>query len=331
MTVPRRTNPASGCMLTFFTRVFPLLFILLGGGMLVWGGWNMWRAWEAQSWPSVPGEVIHSDTRFSPPSSNSKSSGSFWPDVRYRYTVSGVVHEGDQVTASDYGGSLAHAREVSGRYRVGQRVEVHYEPGDPREALLEPGLALSSLLLPGVGLAFLTAGLFIWFIFARALKHQRNAPDGETGGAGPPPPPGRTETPATSWTTAGTAAPTQGQAPAATKPLYPRRFGQRPRWPSRQAQTQSNPQPYATGFTSSSGGRYADTTAPGTSPDPAAPAAGLTCPRCGAPTPRGRFRVWQILLAVVLFPEGLLALMLGRGPATCPQCGHQWQPKAQGK
>jgi len=47
---------------------------------------------------------------------------------------------------------------------------------------------------------------------------------------------------------------------------------------------------------------------------------GLTCPACGTPAQRGGFPLWAILVSIVFFPFGLLALLVGRKPSAC-HCG----------
>ncbi len=51
----------------------------------------------------------------------------------------------------------------------------------------------------------------------------------------------------------------------------------------------------------------------------------VTCPRCASPANRGGFRVWTIVVSILLFPFGLLALLAPRKPTICPRCGLVWQ------
>jgi hypothetical protein len=48
------------------------------------------------------------------------------------------------------------------------------------------------------------------------------------------------------------------------------------------------------------------------------------CPKCGEPTRRGQFAVWQFILVICFFPLGLLALLAGRQSSVCPRCGRSW-------
>ena len=51
----------------------------------------------------------------------------------------------------------------------------------------------------------------------------------------------------------------------------------------------------------------------------------LICPKCSAEALRGSFKVWQIVVAILFFPVGLLALLASRNPNKCPECGYTWQ------
>jgi hypothetical protein len=50
----------------------------------------------------------------------------------------------------------------------------------------------------------------------------------------------------------------------------------------------------------------------------------LSCPKCDALTRRGGRPAWQIVVAILLFPIGLLALLAGRKPTVCEKCGYRW-------
>ncbi len=52
----------------------------------------------------------------------------------------------------------------------------------------------------------------------------------------------------------------------------------------------------------------------------------LSCPKCSSATPTSGYPFWVIVVAICFFPVGLLALLVGRKPSTCPNCGYTWQP-----
>lgn len=47
----------------------------------------------------------------------------------------------------------------------------------------------------------------------------------------------------------------------------------------------------------------------------------ITCPKCQTTNKRRGFPAWVIILAILLFPFGLLFLLVGREPTKCCQCG----------
>lgn len=51
----------------------------------------------------------------------------------------------------------------------------------------------------------------------------------------------------------------------------------------------------------------------------------VTCPSCNKLTKQGGFRGWQILVAICLFPIGLIALLAEKEPTKCQYCKHTWQ------
>ena len=48
---------------------------------------------------------------------------------------------------------------------------------------------------------------------------------------------------------------------------------------------------------------------------------GVECPHCRGRTPRAGFPIWAIVVSILFFPWGLLALVLGRQPTQCKHCG----------
>ncbi|HEX7833660.1 MAG TPA: DUF2367 domain-containing protein [Thermoanaerobaculia bacterium] len=51
----------------------------------------------------------------------------------------------------------------------------------------------------------------------------------------------------------------------------------------------------------------------------------VTCPKCSTLASQGGFPGWAITVSICFFPVGLLALLGGRNPTQCPNCGHTWQ------
>lgn len=47
----------------------------------------------------------------------------------------------------------------------------------------------------------------------------------------------------------------------------------------------------------------------------------ISCSQCHKGIKRGGFPVWTIIVSIVLFPVGLLSLLVGRKVVACPFCG----------
>lgn len=50
-----------------------------------------------------------------------------------------------------------------------------------------------------------------------------------------------------------------------------------------------------------------------------------SCPKCNGITRKAGFPAWVVILCIILFPVGLLALLAGRKPTTCSNCSFTWQ------
>jgi len=51
----------------------------------------------------------------------------------------------------------------------------------------------------------------------------------------------------------------------------------------------------------------------------------VSCPKCNTLTRQGAFPSWAIIVSICFFPVGLLALLAGRTPTVCGNCGNSWQ------
>lgn len=51
----------------------------------------------------------------------------------------------------------------------------------------------------------------------------------------------------------------------------------------------------------------------------------VSCPKCSTLVKQGGFPAWQIIIAILFFPLGMLALLAGRKPTTCSNCGFRFQ------
>lgn len=103
------------------------------------------RARDSQKWPSVQGVLEHAwvETReyTQSVSHNQRFRVSYFPQVRYRYTVAGQTYEGGRINiGAQVGSSKRDAERILAPYPPGSTVEVFYDPAAPENAVLERGI-----------------------------------------------------------------------------------------------------------------------------------------------------------------------------------------------
>lgn len=159
-----------------FTRVFPLIFIVIGIGVAFFGIRGLVRANASVDWPACLGEVTASSVeRRSSAESKTRKSTTYHARIRYAYDVDGSTFSGSRVAYGDYGaGNRSHAERIVERYPEGKDVTVYYMPEDPEESLLEPGLKGQAWFLPGFGLAFVAIGTLLAVFVPRRMSQQEN-------------------------------------------------------------------------------------------------------------------------------------------------------------
>jgi hypothetical protein len=120
------------------------------------------RCWSAGAWPTVAGEVIHSDTedQESEEDGDGSTTTRYRAWVRYRYTVNGKAYVGRNVSRGfEWHWFAWTARRVANRYPEGKRVRVHYRAADPDDSTIESGVTFASILVLAAGIALIAWGL----------------------------------------------------------------------------------------------------------------------------------------------------------------------------
>ena len=158
----------------FFSRLFPLPFLLVGLVVLYLGSSNLFLGHASSSWPSAPGTIERSGLKARKSSTNSRTT--YAADVGYGFAVKGVVFAGNRVdfgSIGSYGSSdPSSAEDILTAYPPGRDVRVYYDPENPEESVLEPGITFYSCLAPLAGSAFLLVGL-LTAIFLPGLMRRR--------------------------------------------------------------------------------------------------------------------------------------------------------------
>jgi len=159
----------------FFSRIFPLIFIVVGASVAFFGIRGLIRAKASMKWPTTQGKVVASSVESHHSSnSNGGSSTTYHAEILYEFAVGDTTFNGNRVAYGDYGSSSpSHARRIVNRYPEGKSVTVHYMPGNPEECLLEPGMKMQSWFLPAFGLIFLTVGSLMAVFLPRLMRRQQ--------------------------------------------------------------------------------------------------------------------------------------------------------------
>lgn len=133
----RVTGRMSPRMRFFFSRIFPLPFIIAGALTLYFGCRNLQRAKESTTWPTAQGVVQRSSVEYH---RSDNGGGTYHAEVMYDFTANGTTFSGDRVAFGDYGSSNpSHARRIVNEYPKGRNVTVHYTQENPEVCVLSPG------------------------------------------------------------------------------------------------------------------------------------------------------------------------------------------------
>jgi len=171
---------APPAMAWFMKRIFPLVFVAVGVGMLVIGVIGLRQAAASRDWPTTQGVILSSAVeRVRRNDPDRGFTTTFHARISFSYSVGGEPYTGDRVGVGDYGRNTNHhARSVVRKYPVGSQVTVYYDPNRPQSSLLEPGVRPMAFVIPGLGVAFV---LFGGLSFAAFLLHDRKLSGAEAG------------------------------------------------------------------------------------------------------------------------------------------------------
>ena len=97
----------------------------------------MSRAINSEEWNRVDCEIIESSIQFL----NAIPPGRYYPIVKYRYTVDGVMYEGRKVRFGGSATSKFAATDICRRYQSGRVAKVSVDPKNPEKSVLLPGLS----------------------------------------------------------------------------------------------------------------------------------------------------------------------------------------------
>lgn len=136
----------------FTQKLFALVIVLSGMGMLVYAIFSLSRALASRSWPTAKGTITGSFV---------EEDDTYTAKVTYRYSVGGREFSGNDVQAGGLlsSGFLRDAERVTDKYPVGASVQVPYLPRAPHISLLEPGVNFSIAFCFATAIGF---GAWAW-------------------------------------------------------------------------------------------------------------------------------------------------------------------------
>jgi hypothetical protein len=133
---------------------------------------DVFDAYSALAWPQGEGVTVYSQAV-----RGCGKGDSFYPRVRFTYSVNGVSYVGTRVAFGNVGcGSYEHARSIAAKFPPGVATPVYYDPGNPGQAVLMAGEVLSDTWL-GLGMMSLMAALGTWFTAKAARDLRRTRED----------------------------------------------------------------------------------------------------------------------------------------------------------
>lgn len=163
----------------FLLAILGALFLLIGGGIMLWIGKPTLDAAKAStSWPTVEGTVRES--RVETKKSNDRNDGpSYKAVVVYDYQVKDEAYSSDRIWfGSEVSTSKrAQMEEIVNQYVEGEQTTVYYNDKIPSEAVLQPGAFFTSYFMIIFGAVFAVPGMIALLIAVFVMKGQPAAAD----------------------------------------------------------------------------------------------------------------------------------------------------------
>lgn len=165
----------------------------LGLAMAMFGVYFIAYSNAARFWPSVEGQVVSVSIRTHSSIHDARRSGAdrhrtYFPQVRYRWSVAGRAFEGRRYALGeeheDYA-ERSEAQRAAARFPAGATVEVFYDPADPASAVLDPSQQAGAYVPLPLGLLMLAVGI-AGLRQAGRLRTTRSSPSTRTQTNAPP-------------------------------------------------------------------------------------------------------------------------------------------------
>lgn len=154
-----------------FGIVICLSLLGLSGYYLTHRVMSIVHAYASSTWPSVQGQITHSELKHFIDDSGKNRDHDYTPMIMYAYQVDGKDYTSKRVSYSAYSSFNveADAQAIVDRYPVGKAVTVYHKPDDPTLSALETGFESHQLFGLAVCLfLFFVCVLITWNFFKPA-------------------------------------------------------------------------------------------------------------------------------------------------------------------
>ncbi len=156
------------------SRIFPWVFVLIGGVLLYAGNQARSSAKSMADWARTEGHVISSVVESTQYGSSLTTSPSYHAVIVYEYRVGERVFHGMRLGVGEHAfRRAAEAQAVVTRYPVGRAVTVYFNPFSVTEAVLEPGSPWHPYVLLGIGGLCILVGVCL-AVFMRRVRRREH-------------------------------------------------------------------------------------------------------------------------------------------------------------
>jgi hypothetical protein len=140
--------------------ILAILFILVGGILLIVALVSRSKAKTAQNWPAVTGTVISAQVQEhkNVDIEDSQTMVNYSPVVQYTYSVMGMTYTSTRVGYGANQFDRKTAQRKVEQYPAGSAVTVHYDPSNPQSSVLEVQAAGSKVFLI-IGIVLIVLGV----------------------------------------------------------------------------------------------------------------------------------------------------------------------------
>lgn len=156
-------------MLDYAPLILPVIFILIGAGIVWTGRQRQLRQRAAQSWPTAPGKILSSQAyEERKREKDGSTTTQYRRSVEYEFVVGETTHRGKRIDLageSTYSIKSSCERDLAA-YPAGATVPVHYDPVRPDDCVLDVSRAGSVGLYVLGGLLMLAGIAFLGVLFS---------------------------------------------------------------------------------------------------------------------------------------------------------------------